>query len=333
MSSVDVIVPCYRYAHFLRECVESVLSQSGPSVRVLIIDDASPDNTSEVASDLAKQDRRVTFLQHSVNRGHIASYNEGIDWTSADYLLVLSADDYLLPGALDRAVTLMDRHPRVGFAFGNALEMDELGAKILTDPIPLQNGERVFTGREFILLSGARNIVRTPTAIVRTEVQKRVGGYRMELPHSGDMEMWLRIAAHAMVGFIDIPQAVYRRHSNNMSLKYAMEHWLRDLEQRKAAFDHFFAACGHITPDPGKLRRALFYSLGREAIGQASSAFNDGDMEISRRLTTFAVSTCPMITRSLACAKLALKRQMGLKAWQALESTVHGIGRFRTSNE
>ena len=72
MSSVDVIVPCYRYAHFLRECVESVLLQSGPSVRVLIIDDASPDNTSEVASDLAKQDRRVAFLQHSVkgSTGH-----------------------------------------------------------------------------------------------------------------------------------------------------------------------------------------------------------------------------------------------------------------------
>ena len=45
MSSVDVIVPCYRYAHFLRECVESILSQSIGNVRVLIIDDASPDKT------------------------------------------------------------------------------------------------------------------------------------------------------------------------------------------------------------------------------------------------------------------------------------------------
>ncbi len=282
---------------------------------------------------MVKQDRRVTFLQHSVNRGHIATYNEGIDWASADYLQVLSADDYLLPGALHRAVTLMDCHPQIGFAFGNALEKDELGAKLPADPIPLQSGKHVFTGLEFILLSGARNIVRAPTAIVRTELQKRLGGYRMELPHSGDMEMWLRLAAHAMVGFIEIPQAVYRRHSSNMSLDYAMQHWLRDLEQRKAAFDHFFAICGHITPDSVKLRRSLFYSLGREAIGQASWAFNDGDMETSRRLTTFAVSTCPMITRSLAWAKLALKQQMGLKAWQALESTVHGIGRFRTSNE
>ncbi len=49
MSFVDVIVPCYRYGHFLRECVESVLEQE-VNVRVLIIDDASPDDTAEVAA-------------------------------------------------------------------------------------------------------------------------------------------------------------------------------------------------------------------------------------------------------------------------------------------
>ena len=53
MSSVDVVVPCYRYGHFLRECVENVLSQSGVSVRVLIIDDASPDNPAEFTAALA----------------------------------------------------------------------------------------------------------------------------------------------------------------------------------------------------------------------------------------------------------------------------------------
>ena len=60
MSSVDVIIPCYRYAHFLKQCVGSVLMQSGPEIRVLILDDASPDNTVEVAAELAKNDARVT---------------------------------------------------------------------------------------------------------------------------------------------------------------------------------------------------------------------------------------------------------------------------------
>src|SRR5215831_20496875 len=114
MSSVDVIVPCYRYGHFLRECVESVLSQSDVNVRVLIIDDASPDNTPEVAAELVSEDPRVTFIRHSENKGHIATYNEGIEWASAEYMLILSADDCLLPGALSRAADLMDARPDVG---------------------------------------------------------------------------------------------------------------------------------------------------------------------------------------------------------------------------
>src|SRR5579862_146798 len=119
MSSVDVIVPCYRYGHFLRGCVESVLPQSGVQVRVLIIDDASPDDTAEVAAALARDNPQVSVISHLSNRGHIATYNEGIDWASADYLLLLSADDYLLPGALMRATALMDKYPGVAFAFGD----------------------------------------------------------------------------------------------------------------------------------------------------------------------------------------------------------------------
>jgi glycosyltransferase involved in cell wall biosynthesis len=56
VSSVDVIVPCYRYGHFLRQSVESVLAQRDISVRVLIIDDASPDCTAEVATQLSSED-------------------------------------------------------------------------------------------------------------------------------------------------------------------------------------------------------------------------------------------------------------------------------------
>ena len=84
MSSIDVIVPCYNYAHYLRECVESVLGQSHSDVRVLIIDDASPDDTANVAAALSAADARVAVITHERNKGHIATYNEGIEWAAAD---------------------------------------------------------------------------------------------------------------------------------------------------------------------------------------------------------------------------------------------------------
>src|SRR3954451_2331626 len=103
MSSVDVIIPCYRYGHLLRECVASVLGQPGVELRVLILDDASPDDTPTVGKALAEGDVRVEYRRHAFNQSHIWTYNEGLDWASADYVLLLSADDLLTPFALRRA--------------------------------------------------------------------------------------------------------------------------------------------------------------------------------------------------------------------------------------
>ena len=331
MNSVDVIVPCYRYAHFLRECVGSALAQSGTTVRVLIIDDASPDNTAEVASDLAREDSRVTFLRHTANKGHIATYNEGIEWASADYMLILSADDYLLPGALSRSANLMDAHPDVGFTFGKYVTLDERGKTAQTnavDDIADKEGWRILAGSEFIEFSGPRNIVRTPTAVVRTELQKRLGGYVPELPHTGDMEMWLRFAAHGSVGILEAYQAVYRHHRDNMSLAYLAKSWLPDLQQREAALDCFFQTCNHIVPHPQHLRHRLFWLLGCDAVGLASIAFNEGKLEVSEQLSDYALKLCPEVRGSLPWTKLACKRYLGSRAWRILQPIVAGIRKW-----
>lgn len=85
MQRVDVVIPCYNYAHFLEECVGSVLSQAGVDVRVLILDDYSPDNTPEVGMALASRDKRVTYRRHTANEGHIATYNGGSSGRAATY--------------------------------------------------------------------------------------------------------------------------------------------------------------------------------------------------------------------------------------------------------
>ena len=323
MSSVDVVVPCYRYGSFLKECVESVLAQPSVEVRVLVIDDASPDSTAEVAADVARKDSRVTFWRHDCNQGHIQTYNEGIEWASADYMMILSADDYLLPGALTRSAKLMDQYPDVGFTFGRALVFHDNEIARPTIPAPDAGNPapwRVMTGLEFIDLNGSGNMVCTPTAVVRTELQKRLGGYRAELVHSGDLEMWLRFAAHASVGMVGEYQAVYRRHSRNMSLAYRVKGWLPDLVQRRAAFDCFFQTYGDALPNSPELRRRLSRSLGCEVIGFASEALNADETEISDHLAAFALDVCPELRWSIPWLKLTGKRYVGSRVWRALTS-------------
>lgn len=306
--------------------MESVLAQSIPNVRALIIDDASPDNTSEIASDLARNDSRVTFIKHPVNKGHIATYNEGIEWAASDYMLLLSADDYLLPGALSRAASLMDAHPDVTFTFGNAMQLDPLGAQ---KPIRNVHGRAlsVVSGRRFIELSTSRNIVPTPTAVVRTEVQHRVGGYRPELTHSGDMEMWLRLAAYGSVGMLSSYQAVYRRHEANMSLTYMEDHSLPDIKQRKAAVDYFLASCGHLLANSEQLKARFYRALAKDAVDSGGAAFNAGRAESLKTLCDFALETCPTVHWSVPWAKLTCKRIMGPTIWNVLHPAVRALRR------
>jgi GT2 family glycosyltransferase len=338
LGRIDVFIPCYNYGRFLYHCVNSVLGQVGVDVRVLVIDDASPDNTAEVAAALARKDPRVTVIRHSTNKGHIKTYNEGIEWASADYMLLLSADDYLLPGALSRAADLMDAHPEVGFTFGNVIELsgsgNETPIKSIID-VTNDSDRRILEGGEFIELSGADTLVATCSALVRTELQKQLGGYREELPHTGDMEMWLRFAAHASVGFISAYQGVYRQHRANMStayylisdghLIYTKNGRLADLQQRKSALDCFSEHFNDVLPGCEHVCRRLYRRLSESAVGHASAAFNDDRMEESRQLSDFALAVCPEIKSSSAWVKLTCKRWMGARTWRAVRPAAAAI--------
>src|SRR5437868_11351838 len=135
MAKVDIVVPCYNYGSFLEACVGSILSQSVRDLRVLIIDDASVDDSLPTARRLAETDARVSVISHAQNQGHIRTFNEGIAWASADYFLLLSADDLLLPGALARATEVMDRDAEVVLTHGpSVLWYDHL-------PFPQIEGE------------------------------------------------------------------------------------------------------------------------------------------------------------------------------------------------
>ena len=118
MASIDVAVPCYQYGRYLRECVSSILTQDVENLRVLIIDNASTDDSVEVARQLAAEDARVELIAHATNQGATFSYNEGIDWARADYFTLIDADDMMVPGCLSRAVAILDEQPEISFVHG-----------------------------------------------------------------------------------------------------------------------------------------------------------------------------------------------------------------------
>ncbi len=269
--TVDVVIPCYNYARFLRACVKSVLDQPGVDVRVLIIDDTSSDETPEVAAELA-QDPRVECRRHEVNQGHIATYNEGLlEWAKADYTVLLSADDLLAPGALARAAEVFEAHPNVGMVYGRVVHYSDHGD--LPSVIAPPAGRTVWSGVDWIeaRCRTGQNVLSSPEAVVRTSVQQQVGGYRPNLPHAGDLEMWMRIAAVSDIGYVrGKPAAYYRVHQQSM-MRTRFSSLFADLEQRQAVFERFFTE----HPDlPPRLRSLANRSIAKDALWRAVRAYD-----------------------------------------------------------
>jgi hypothetical protein len=107
--------------------------------------------------------------------------------------------------------------------------------------------------------------------VVRTSVQKRVGGYDARLPHAADAEMWMRLAANADVGFIrGVDQAYYRLHEQNMRKAFNA---LMDLRERRLAYEMVLDRYGDRLSDAKRLSSLVYRALGREALWAAGCAY------------------------------------------------------------
>jgi glycosyltransferase involved in cell wall biosynthesis len=314
MPTVDVIIPCYNYGRYLRTCVASVLSQVDVDIRILLIDDASSDDTALVGQELADSNRAVTFRTHEVNRGNIATYNEGlIDWSTAEYTVLLSADDILTAGSLSRAVHIMDADKKVGMVYGRAIHFER------ESELPRVSARKFaysrFSGSEWLegRCRSGHNVITSPEVVVRGVIQRAVGGYRPELPHSGDLEMWLRIAAVSNIAYVrGIPQAFYRVHSASM-MRTKFSGSFLDMSHRKKAFDSFFREYGDIVRSADRLQDLANRALAREALWDACRAYDHNRVEEGRvvELEEFAMATYPAATKLAEYAALNRRRRLG----------------------
>jgi Glycosyl transferase family 2 len=305
-ATVSVIVPCYNYGHLLEGCLASVLSQAGIDVRVLVIDDCSTDDSATVARRLAERDERVEFRPHVENAGLIATANEGLAWARGEYVVLLSADDLLVPGSLRRAAEAMATHPNVGMVYGKTLLAAE--GRPLPQPSGRWRATKVWPGVEWVRIRcrSTYNCISSPEVVVRGSVQRAVGGYDPACRHASDLNMWLRIAAVADVAYVrGVPQAVYRVHADSMLRSHTSE--IVDLRERRAAFDSFFAAC-----PPQIERRTVARTLARQALWRASRAVDRGEAEeVVEELSGFALDVYSDARRLREWRGLQLRRWIG----------------------
>ena len=196
--------------------LESVLAQAPDvdTMEIVVVDDASPrvDVTALVRS--IDPTGRVAVRRHPRRAGLAGNWNRAVDLARGHYIHLLHQDDYVLPGfyaAIERGFRAA---PRAGMAFCRSRIVDGDDRLIKTS-----SRQRWFPGT----LSGwlpriaERQRVQTPAAVVSRSAYERLGGFRDDLCHALDWEMWVRIAADYPVWYEPRALAVYRRHAANES--------------------------------------------------------------------------------------------------------------------
>lgn len=303
-------MPCYNYGHHLPFALASVLGQPGLDVDVIVIDDASPDGSGAIVRALAERDERVRAILHEHNRGHIATYNEGLEAATGDYVVLMSADDALTPGSLARATALLEAEPSVGLVYGFPINFRG-------HPPPAKQKVRswtVWSGEEWIdrRCRKGDNCISSPEVVMRTSVQHAIGGYDSQLPFSGDLEMWLRAAAFADVGRVNgAAQAYYRLHDESMQRSVYTGH-MTELEGRLAAFQTVLVGPQARLRSGDQMFAKARRRLAIIALSYACSACDRGRAEVE-----------PM-DEYVAFAERVWPAARQLRKWRALQQRVAG---------
>lgn len=201
---VTVVTPSFNHGRFIRETIESVLTQSYPRIEYLVVDGGSTDETVAI---LRSYGDRVVWVSEP-DRGQTDAINKGWRRARGTILAYLNSDDMYLPGAVEKAVACLRAHPDAGAVYGEGYHVDETGRVIGRYPTEPFDMARL-TQTCFIC---------QPTVFLRREMVERVGYLDNSLRYCMDYDLWIRLARVSRFAYLPDYLASTRLHAQAKTL-------------------------------------------------------------------------------------------------------------------
>ena len=199
---VSVVIPTYNRASMIARAVRSILTQTFEDWELIVVDDASTDNTEAVVSSFT--DPRIRYRKHQVNRGGSAARNTGIRNARGEYVAFLDSDDEWLPNKLELQVEAFeDSDGDIGLIYTGLINQYRNEESI--ELVPKYRGNL----RRNLLI---QNVVgSTSTPMIRKDVLVSVGGFDPRFPARQDLDLWVRIAKKCTIDFISSPFVIIHK--------------------------------------------------------------------------------------------------------------------------
>jgi len=208
---VSVIVPSFNHAPYLRECIDSVLSQDHAPLELIVVDDGSTDDSLAI---LQSYGTRITLLQQRGGR-QARARNLGLGVAQGELVAFLDSDDRYRPGRISAAVAAFAQHSQAALVWADHQTID--GAGRLLDGVRWTPPSGDFSR---VLIAG--NPICNATATVRRAVLDEIGGFDERVPRVCDGAAWYQIAARGH-RFVHLDRVLldYRLHGSNDSARFA----------------------------------------------------------------------------------------------------------------
>ncbi|MFD2369943.1 glycosyltransferase family 2 protein [Brevibacillus sp. GCM10020057] len=200
---VSVITPSYNQGKFIRETIDSILSQDYPNLEHIVVDGGSTDETVSILQEYASKDPRFRYVSEPDN-GQSHAINKGLAMARGEIIGWLNSDDTYLPGAVRKAVQYLQSQPACGMVHGQCEVIDEAGVPFSTFASEKADAQNLYQSC----------VVCQPSAFIRTHVFRQMGGVDEKLNFCMDYDLWMRIAKVHTIGFIPDFLANTRLHGS-----------------------------------------------------------------------------------------------------------------------
>ncbi len=210
---VSVIMPAYNGERYIKQAIESVLTQTYPHWELIVVDDGSTDNTAEIVSSY--KDQRIVYVFQE-NRGQAATLNRGLNIARGEFITTLDVDDWFTPNSLYERAMFLDTSPQYDVVYGDGIFCDKDGNQLKRFS-ELRSGD--VTGDVFdVMLSNSffgtgANVMVRKRALEQNHIR-----YDESIVWCQDYDLYLRLAEKCKFGYVDSSMVWYRLHQDNMTI-------------------------------------------------------------------------------------------------------------------
>ena len=226
MSSpkISVIMPVYNASPYLREAIQSILSQTFTDFECIIINDGSTDQSENII--LSFSDNRIRYAKNQSNSGLVFTLNKGIDMATGEWIARMDGDDISLPDRFEKQFHYLNQNPEMEVLATRVKLIDENGFAIGS----WKDDERAITPEQIRLYLPKNNCIAHPTIMMKTSLLKKYR-YNSRQSQAEDYDLWLRLSSdqvsihkldEALVKHRILPSSFTRKNRQNIYYKLAL---------------------------------------------------------------------------------------------------------------